>query len=601
MKMLTKTRIIVFLVLALQWIPVQFISAKSCSELELDSLRQLLNQPGISLMQSADALLGMSDCMLRRDLDSAVYLAYEGKKISDKLDYVSGKAKYYLILGEAEEISRSYETAKSYYSQSLDYYDQIEEDAVYLRACNNLAFIFELQSNFDEALKYYLLGLDEAIKLDNRLFTAYFYNNLSAIYNSTGMVEKGLEMMFMASPIFKELGHDTYYANSLVNIGYSYKNLEQYDSALNYFLEAEKLQIEMDNTYGLMKVRMNMGDIKTIDEDYSSALSYYESSLHYAYLLDSLEPEKYISLGIAHKDVGLTHLALNDLQNALYHLSKSKIIGDRLSSFSILSQCYFGLSSVFEKSNRLDSALHYHKLFQAANDTILLEKSNNEIVEMEYQHSLKLEKDRYDSELRLISLEKRRQELIIFILIGIFFTIIIIAFFIWRTQKSRILITEKNQRLLILEQEQISKAFERKKKELTSVLLNLVERNEFILSINSKLEEIVSVNRSVNRSEIEGIIKTIRKDGRKKIWEEFELRFLDVHTDFYKELNKNFPDLTSNDRKLCSFLFLDMSSKEISSITFQSLHSIKIARYRLRKKLGIEKNDSLTAFLQNLT
>ena len=62
-----------------------------------------------------------------------------------------------------------------------------------------------------------------------------------------------------------------------------------------------------------------------------------------------------------------------------------------------------------------------------------------------------------------------------------------------------------------------------------------------------------------------------------------------------KALNK--ANLTSNDRRLCALIKLNMSTKDISSITYQSTQTIKVARYRLRKKLGVEKNENLTTFL----
>jgi DNA-binding CsgD family transcriptional regulator len=75
---------------------------------------------------------------------------------------------------------------------------------------------------------------------------------------------------------------------------------------------------------------------------------------------------------------------------------------------------------------------------------------------------------------------------------------------------------------------------------------------------------------------------------------------MEIHKDFHKKLTSRYPDLTNNDRRLCAFIMLNMSTKDISSITYQSLHSIKIARYRLRKKLGLDKNENLSAFLHAL-
>jgi DNA-binding CsgD family transcriptional regulator len=74
-----------------------------------------------------------------------------------------------------------------------------------------------------------------------------------------------------------------------------------------------------------------------------------------------------------------------------------------------------------------------------------------------------------------------------------------------------------------------------------------------------------------------------------------------VHIEFYEKLQSKFPDLTTNERKLCAFLRLNMTTKEISAITNQSLNSIEMARHRLRKKLNIDNSQvNLTTFLMDL-
>jgi DNA-binding CsgD family transcriptional regulator len=73
-----------------------------------------------------------------------------------------------------------------------------------------------------------------------------------------------------------------------------------------------------------------------------------------------------------------------------------------------------------------------------------------------------------------------------------------------------------------------------------------------------------------------------------------------VHQLFYEKLNAQFPSLTANDRKICAFLKLNMSSKDIAQITFQSDEALKKARLRLRRKLEIDRKTNLAAFLQNI-
>jgi DNA-binding CsgD family transcriptional regulator len=99
---------------------------------------------------------------------------------------------------------------------------------------------------------------------------------------------------------------------------------------------------------------------------------------------------------------------------------------------------------------------------------------------------------------------------------------------------------------------------------------------------------------------IQQIINEIRQNSTTKIWEEFEVRFKEVHVRFYNQLHKEHPDLTLNEIKICAFLRLKMSTKEISSITHQSVKTINMARFRLRKKLNIDRDENLISYLNSL-
>lgn len=86
-----------------------------------------------------------------------------------------------------------------------------------------------------------------------------------------------------------------------------------------------------------------------------------------------------------------------------------------------------------------------------------------------------------------------------------------------------------------------------------------------------------------------------------KVWEEFEYVFVQVHPDFFETLGTRFPDLTPNEKRLSALLRLNLSTKDISNITHQSVHSITVARTRLRKKLGLSNtNENLVTFLCQL-
>ncbi len=126
----------------------------------------------------------------------------------------------------------------------------------------------------------------------------------------------------------------------------------------------------------------------------------------------------------------------------------------------------------------------------------------------------------------------------------------------------------------------------------------MARTSEFITRISEKLLKSKMYFTKDNQEVIHKIITELQSYIDQDTWAEFELRFQQVHNDFYTALNELHPDLTTNEKKLCAFLKLNMSTKDISSITYQSVKSISAARSRLRKKLNIESEDiNLVNFL----
>jgi PAS domain S-box-containing protein len=140
-----------------------------------------------------------------------------------------------------------------------------------------------------------------------------------------------------------------------------------------------------------------------------------------------------------------------------------------------------------------------------------------------------------------------------------------------------------------------------KNKELASKAMYIIQNNELVDSVIEKLkllEKKTEEKERISQFEIRSLINDLRTTIRRDSWKEFETHFTQVHSDFYINLQNKFPDLTVNEKKLCAFLSLNLSTKEISDITSKSIHSINVARTRLRQKLGMTNtDDSLSAFL----
>jgi DNA-binding CsgD family transcriptional regulator len=129
--------------------------------------------------------------------------------------------------------------------------------------------------------------------------------------------------------------------------------------------------------------------------------------------------------------------------------------------------------------------------------------------------------------------------------------------------------------------------------------MHLVERSDALLKVKEELQKIyrkTNENHDIKKTLI--LLNDIEKNNDS--WEKFALHFDEVNDNYLKNLKIKFPKLTSSDLKTCAYLKLNLSSKEIAQLTNISVRGVEISRYRLRKKLGLSSEQSITAFLESL-
>lgn len=155
-------------------------------------------------------------------------------------------------------------------------------------------------------------------------------------------------------------------------------------------------------------------------------------------------------------------------------------------------------------------------------------------------------------------------------------------------------------RSMLLLAEYHKESIRRKDWELT----NLTKTNQNSIVAVSELihlvEEIMQSCKTIDhftQKELTQNIQKVKLNLRNNTWEHFQEYFNKVHPDFSSNLLKSYQTISPEELKLAYFLRLNMSSKEIANITNKEIHSIDIARYRLRKKLGLERNEKLQEFL----
>lgn len=139
-------------------------------------------------------------------------------------------------------------------------------------------------------------------------------------------------------------------------------------------------------------------------------------------------------------------------------------------------------------------------------------------------------------------------------------------------------------------------------KELANQAMGMVRKNEFLSKIKDELQNLKKVVHEEGASEkVISIISRINKEiGHDKQREVFDRAFDEVHEDFMNKLKSRYPTLTPTELRLCAFLKMNISTKEIAPLMNISVRGVEICRYRVRKKLGIDRTTNLTSMLIDL-
>jgi len=142
---------------------------------------------------------------------------------------------------------------------------------------------------------------------------------------------------------------------------------------------------------------------------------------------------------------------------------------------------------------------------------------------------------------------------------------------------------------------------ELKNKELASIAVQIMHKNETLGVIKEKLTEVKRNLSGAALKEINLLLKNIEADvDLEDSWENFKMHFESIHSDFFKRLHSSYPNLSPKDLKLCAYIRMNLNTKEIALLSNITVRGVEIGRYRLRKKLGLERGQNLFDFLMGI-
>ena len=159
-------------------------------------------------------------------------------------------------------------------------------------------------------------------------------------------------------------------------------------------------------------------------------------------------------------------------------------------------------------------------------------------------------------------------------------------------------------RIMQLEKEKLEYDLQHKSQEMANLMINFVRKNEMLTEIKSEILKVSALlkGEGAREGKQQLILINNKIDGNiqsdevlKRIEDQFDL----IHNNFMKRLHAKHPELSHNERMMCAYLKMNLSTKEIAPLLNISVRGVETIRYRLRKKFALEREDSLTDYLSN--
>ena len=161
-------------------------------------------------------------------------------------------------------------------------------------------------------------------------------------------------------------------------------------------------------------------------------------------------------------------------------------------------------------------------------------------------------------------------------------------------------LTQKSEAEIIkLRNDKLSSELNLKSQALTSSAMNLIQKNQLLNNIKNTLKNIAKeeVVKDLN-TQLSKLVKSIDKDlAGGEEWSQFSANFDQVHGNFITRLKEQYPALTPQEIKFAAYIRMNLNTKEIANLLSISVRGVEIGRYRVRKKLELERKDNLSDFL----
>ena len=419
-----------------------------------------------------------------------------------------------------------------------------------LKGCvlEQLGHYYSSQKDYPAALHYLLEEVAHWAAQNNNFERANALLDIADLYGRAGNFPKEHTYLLKAYAHYAGVGLKGPLGTTASRLGFYHKENAQHDSAFFYLEQAQVLQREVNDLAGLVYTINHLGRIYKDKGNGSEAKDHYRKALDLSTTLQNRHPESWTL-------INLGFLALEQLENekAKSHFERAKRLAEQESMPEILRLSFEGLYRLAEREKDFANAYRFYRRYQELGAHYKDNRLTSALAETEWRYQQELLQKELDID-RLQHSKDRLWKALgaitsIFLLTTLGFTWF---FFTKKVRKS-----EREKQVLDLEIEKYSRK-------------------------NSMLQErIAHVQR--NKPSIE--------------WNHIEHLVQEQYPSFKPKLLEKHPQLSEHDLRFCMLLLTSFSTKEIAGYFNISPSSANKSRYRLRKKLGLSREENLLRYL----
>lgn len=547
-------------------------------------------------------------------------------------EYVQHTSHSKYFLGEIEKINRSNadsaapsQLAASYYPMCRKFtergeflaeilfarhmYNELEKAAgtrgdslMMAKYANSAALSYTMLKFYDEALNMFGKATAIARRHGFREVLAHVYTNQAQLYYETGEYGQALKLLAGLKSI---AGEDGILYNNMALVyssqGDAGKAVACFDSALRCAGGDGELKA---------RILINKGSVLTDSRDYAAARKCLDEAARL--LPDSASPviplmlhlnfvQLYIATGDMRRAAGRMEYIEKNVMPRQSNAIKGMYLKD-VAGLYIRLDNYVKASECLQESIRLNDSLNYDsqkkQLFQLMTlyDIAQLRSDNIQL------------KNEY--ELAQASLRSRTVMVVAAVLVAVLLSVLVAVAVRKRRNELRqnAVIREQEQQLYALRQKEYEREkskmeneISRKSRELTLFSIDLSSIDELHRVIGDELAALAAETGDDDvRRRISAVSLKLRKQTAHNLSEGFKKYFGEVSPAFDSKLKEAHPNLTLNDHRLCAYIYMGLTSKEISQITFKEVESVEKSRNRLRKKIGIDGSVSIRDYLSSI-